>query len=68
MQTQPIVDTELAQTATLLRERAASLRAQAQMLTAPLAAAYRRHASELELEAWIADVQAGVPEDHLQVA
>lgn len=68
MPTQPIVDTELAQTAKLLRERAASLRVQAQMLTAPLAAAYRRHASELELEAWIADVQAGVPERHLQVA
>jgi hypothetical protein len=61
-----IVDAELARTARLLRERASSLRAQADMLTAPLASAYRRHASELELEAWIADVQAGVSEDLLQ--
>jgi hypothetical protein len=67
MQTQ-LVDTGLVQAATLLRERAASLRAQAAMLTAPLAAAYRRHASELELEAWITEVQAGVPDDRLQVA
>jgi hypothetical protein len=63
-----VVDSELVQTAKLLRERATSLRVQAEMLTAPLAAAYRRHASELELEAWISEVQAGVPEDRLQVA
>jgi hypothetical protein len=63
-----VVDTELVQAAKLLRERAASLRVQADMLTAPLASAYRRHASELELEAWITEVQAGVPEEHLQVA
>jgi hypothetical protein len=62
------VDLELLDTAKILRERAASLRAQAAMLTAPLASAYRRHASELELGAWISEVQAGVPEDRLQVA
>ena len=67
MQTR-VVDAELVQAAKLLRERATSLRAQADMLSAPLAAAYRRHASELELEAWIAEVQAGVPEERLQVA
>jgi hypothetical protein len=60
------LDADLVRTAKLLRERATSLRAQSQLLTAPLASAYRRHASELELEAWIADVQAGVSEDHLQ--
>ncbi len=67
MQTR-VVDAELVQAAKLLRERATSLRAQADMLSAPLAAAYRRHASELELEAWISEVQAGVPEERLQVA
>ena len=67
MQTR-VIDTELVQAAALLRERATSLRAQADMLTAPLASAYRRHASELELEAWITEVQAGVPEEQLQVA
>jgi hypothetical protein len=63
-----VVDTELAQAGKLLRERAASLRAQAESLTAPLASAYRRHASELELEAWISEVQAGLPESELAVA
>jgi hypothetical protein len=67
MQTR-VVHTELVQAARLLRERATSLRVQADMLSAPLASAYRRHASELELEAWITEVQAGVPEEHLQVA
>jgi hypothetical protein len=62
------VDAELLDNARILRERAASLRAQAVMLSTPLASAYRRHASELELEAWISDVQAGVPEAELQVA
>jgi hypothetical protein len=68
MQTTIVIDRELVQNAKILRERATSLRAQADMLTAPLAAAYRRHASELELEAWISDVQAGVPEDSLRAA
>lgn len=63
-----VVDVELVHAARLLRERATSLRAQADMLNAPLAAAYRRHASELELEAWISEVQAGVPDERLQVA
>jgi hypothetical protein len=38
------------------------------MLTAPVASAYRRRASELELEAWISEVQGGAPDDQLQVA
>jgi hypothetical protein len=63
-----VIDQGLVQNAKLLRERATSLRVQADMLTAPLAAAYRRHASELELEAWISEVQAGVPEDSLRAA
>ena len=52
-------DVDLRQRARLLRQRAASLRAQAGQLSAPLATAYRRRASELELEAWVADVQSG---------
>lgn len=67
MQTR-VLDTSLVHAAKLLREKATSLRVQADMLSAPLASAYRRHASELELEAWITEVQAGVPEEHLQVA
>jgi hypothetical protein len=55
------IDEDLHRLARLLRQRAASLRAQARDLTPPLAAAYRRRASELELEAWVADVQAGAP-------
>jgi hypothetical protein len=62
------VDRDQLDNAKVLRQRAASLRAQAERLTAPLASAYRRHASELELEAWIREVQAGVPEDRLEVA
>jgi hypothetical protein len=53
--------------AAVLRERAASLRAQAGSLSKVLAGAYRRRAAELELEAWVAEVQAGVPADQLHV-
>ena len=58
---QPI-DEDLRRRARLLRQRATSLRSQAAQLSAPLATAYRRRASELELEAWVADVQAGSPD------
>jgi hypothetical protein len=62
------IDAELLDIAKVLREKAASLRAQAVMLSVPLASAYRRRASELELEAWISEVQGGAPEHRLQVA
>ncbi len=62
------IDPELLDNAKVLREKAASLRAQAVMLTAPVASAYRRRASELELGAWISEVQGGAPDDQLQVA
>jgi hypothetical protein len=61
-------DSQLLNTASVLRQRAASLRAQAESLTDMLAAAYRRRAAELELEAWVAEVQAGVPDHELQDA
>jgi hypothetical protein len=34
-------------------------------LSDPIGEAYRRRAAELELEAWVAEVQAGVPESEL---
>jgi hypothetical protein len=61
-------ETQLIHTSAILRERATSLRTQADALTDVLAAAYRRRAAELELEAWVADVQAGVPQEQLHAA
>ena len=52
----------------LLRSRAASLRHQAERLDDVLATTYRRRASELEMEAWILEVQAGVPADQVHPA
>jgi hypothetical protein len=54
------VDAELAHEATMVRRRAESLRQQAAKLDPVLSITYRRRASELELEAWLLDVQAGV--------
>lgn len=54
-------DDGLVEAAHVLRERATSLRVQADSLTAPLAGAYRRRASELELEAWLDELTAGLP-------
>ncbi len=51
-----------------LRERARSLRVQAESLSAPLAAAYRRRASELEMEAWLDDLTAGLPYEEIPAA
>lgn len=62
------VDTELVRAASVLRERAQSLREQARFLSAPLASAYRRRASELELEAWLAELQAGLPDEDIHPA
>jgi hypothetical protein len=54
------IDRELARHAEALRERAQSLRVQAEDLVEVLATTYRRRASELELEAFLTDVAAGV--------
>ncbi len=64
------VDAHLLDLARSLGERAESLRAQADGLPDVLAATYRRRASELELEAFIAEVQSGIAYDqiHLPVA
>lgn len=59
---------QLVHAAGTLRERATSLRVQADSLSAPLATAYRRRASELELEAWLDELQAGVPYEEIRPA
>jgi hypothetical protein len=58
-------DRQLIHTSAVLRQRAKSLRAQAASLSDPVGEAYRRRAAELELEAWVAEIQAGVPESEL---
>jgi hypothetical protein len=51
----------VAESPELLRSRAQSLRAQADQLSELLATTYRRRASELELEAWVLEVESGAP-------
>lgn len=60
-----LVDTALLGLAQTLRDRAAGLRTQAQGLDPVLATTYRRRASELELEAWVAELQSGIPVDEV---
>ena len=62
------IDHELLEQSHVLRERAHSLRHQADSLSSPLGTAYRRRASELEFEAWISELQAGVPYDEVHPA
>jgi hypothetical protein len=57
------VDTDLVAQANSLRERAISLRAQADQLDSLVGPTYRRRASELELEAWVLEIQSGLPYD-----
>ena len=57
------IDEELLDVSLTLRGRANHLRGEATELDDVLASTYRRRASELELEAWIAEVQSGVPYD-----
>jgi hypothetical protein len=62
------IDHELVEQSHVLRQRAHSLRQQSRALTLPLATAYRRRASELEFEAWVSELQAGVPYGEVQPA
>jgi hypothetical protein len=64
----PTVDETLVAEATNVRQRAESLRIQAVTLDEVLATSYRRRASELEMEAWLLEVRAGVPETELHPA
>jgi len=57
------VDEDLLEQAHVFRQRAASLRAQAGALDPVLAATYRRRASEIELEAFVTELQSGVSYD-----
>ena len=50
---------EIAHRTTVLHDRAASLRAQADALPEVLATTYRRRAAELELEAWALELRSG---------
>ena len=62
------VDEALVAEADNMRHRAESLRQQAADLDEVLAMSYRRRASELEMEAWVLEVRAGVPEPELHTA
>lgn len=64
----PAPDHERLTRARALRDRAASLRQQSAGLSELLAGSYRRRAAELELEAWIAEVQSGIPYDEVHPA
>jgi hypothetical protein len=50
---------EITHRTTVLHDRAASLRAQADALPELLGQTYRRRASELELEAWALELRSG---------
>jgi len=60
------IDQELLEQAHTMRQRATSLRTQSDALGAVLAATYRRRASELELEAFVSELQSGLPYDLVQ--
>ena len=62
------IDEALVAEAANLRQRGESLRQQAANLDEVLAMSYRRRASELEMEAWVLEVRAGVPEPELHTA
>jgi hypothetical protein len=62
------IDEALVAEAANMRHRAESLRQQAANLDEVLAMSYRRRASELEMEAWVLEVRAGVPEPELHTA
>ncbi len=61
------IDKELLDQAHTMRQRASSLRAQADAVGPVLGETYRRRASELELEAFVSELQSGLPYDLVQV-
>ena len=63
------VDEALVAGAALMRRRAESLRHEAAEVDNELVArSFRRRASELELEAWVLEVRAGLPESQIRTA
>jgi hypothetical protein len=61
------LDADLLEQAQAFRQRATSLRTQADALDPLLASTYRRRASELELEAFVAELQSGIPYDRVHL-
>ncbi len=59
------VDESKLETAARLRGRARGMRSQARALDSVLAGSYRRRASELELQAWVAELASGLPADQI---
>ena len=64
----PSVDSGLAHLARTTLDRAHSLRIQADALPDVLALTYRRRASELELEAFLIEAAAGLPDTEIHTA
>jgi hypothetical protein len=63
------IDEAMVAEAAQMRRRAEALRHEANEVDNELVArSFRRRASELELEAWVLEVRAGVPETHLHHA
>jgi len=62
------VDTELLTQAATIRRRASSLRSEADQLDEFVANSFRRRAAELELEAWVLEIQSGLPYDRISMA
>lgn len=63
------VNEALVAEATAMRRRAESLRHESEGVDNELVArSFRRRASELELEAWVLEVRAGVPEQQIHPA
>ena len=60
-----MIDEQLVSEAHRLRGRASALRVQAGTLDDILSRSWRRRACELELEAWLLEVRAGVPLEEL---
>ncbi|MBI2705958.1 MAG: hypothetical protein HYX32_11820 [Actinobacteria bacterium] len=59
------VDTELLSRAAAHRRRAANLRTEASQLDPFVGTSFRRRASELELEAWVMEIQSGLPYERI---
>ncbi len=50
------------------RRRASALRTEASEVDELIATSFRRHAAELELKAWVLEIQSGLPYDQIASA
>ncbi len=62
------IDQALVAEAAVVRHRAESLRQRSAGLDEMLSLSYRRRASELEMEAWLLEVRAGLPATEIHAA